>query len=172
MANRRVDRLRIVIGRVFDAEAAAQVQLADLIAQFALHVANESHHDLRRQLEGLVFKDLGADVAVHACDMNMGKAQRLLDDRHGLSVFQSHAEFGIDFSSFDKVVRMGVDARLDAEGNVRYNADLARKLINQRQLLMVIHDKTAHIRLQRQSDFRLGLIISVEIYPGRWEILP
>ena len=81
----------VVLGQVFDAEAAAQVEDLELPARLRLHVRHEAEHHLGGVLERLDVKDLRADVAVDALEADPLHADGLPDRLHRLARLEREA---------------------------------------------------------------------------------
>lgn len=102
----------VVLGQVFDAEAAAQVEDLELPARLRLHVRHEAEHHLGGVLERLDVKDLRADVAVDALEADPLHADGLPDRLHRLARLEREAELAVDLAGAHEVV--GVPRRCPA----------------------------------------------------------
>ena len=99
-----VDRGRLVLGGVGDAEPAADVdQLAPLAGQLA--------EGADRQLVGLQLEDLRADVGVQADQLELLGGQHPLDRLRREAVLEPEAELRVELAGLDVVVGRGPDPR-------------------------------------------------------------
>ena len=83
------------------AVAAAQIQLTGCVAQRFANFRHIRQHDIQRPLVDILFKDLGADMAVEARQVQIRQRQRMLDHTRGLARLDGGAKFGIHLAVGD-----------------------------------------------------------------------
>ena len=104
-------------------------------AELCMDLVIELQHDLRRQHERGFVENLRADVAVQTDELYIFARDGFLYGFKRLAVFKCKAELGIDLTRADKLMRVGVNAGLDAHGNGRNDAFFRRELFNAVQLV-------------------------------------
>jgi len=104
-------------------------------AELCMDLVIELQHNLRRQHERGFVENLRADVAVQTDELYIFARDGFLYGFKRLAVFKCKAELGIDLTRADKLMRVGVNAGLDAHGNGRNDAFFRRELFNAVQLV-------------------------------------
>ena len=120
---------------VLYAEAAAEIEVCQRFAELCMDFVIELQHDLRCQHERCFVENLRADVAVQTDELYIFARDGFLYGFKRLAVFKCKAELGIDLTRADKLMRVGVNAGLDAHGNGRNDAFFRRELFNAVQLV-------------------------------------
>ena len=120
---------------VLYAEASAEVEVCQRFAELCMDLVIELQHDLCRQHERGFVENLRADVAVQTDELYIFARDGFLYGFKRLAVFKRKAELGIDLTRADKLMRVGVNAGLDAHGNGRNDAFFRRELFNAVQLV-------------------------------------
>ena len=102
-------------------------------------------------------------MAVQAGQLHMLGRHRLAHRLEGLARLERKAEFRIDLTRADELVRVRVDARLDAHRNARRNVSLCGKLLDAPQLRAVVHHYVADAALDRVDQLGHRFVISLEM---------
>ena len=147
-----LDRRRLVLGRVGDAEAAAEVVDRELA---------EAGDRLDRLAERAELEDLRADVHVQAAQLEAVRAEQALDGRAG--VVQGEAELRVQLPGGDEVVRARLDPGRDADAGPagrrpRATSDSSRSMSSKLSITMC--PTPASIAL---AQLALGLRVAVEV---------
>ena len=153
----------LVVLRVADAVAAAQVQLRQDAAQLVPDLCQEGHHDVDGAEVYILAEDLGADVAVEAPQLEVRLGQRFADKFDGLTRLDGGAELGVDAAGVDGGVGVGVDARRYPQEDFLPDAGFSSLGVQGQQLFLVVHDEAADPLLHRIADVRIGLAVAVEV---------
>ena len=156
-----VDGGRLVVGLVGDAQAAAHIELLDLVAVGFLHTGDELDHDLHGFSERMQREDLRADVAVEAGQAHVRGLERILDALEGEVVEHGEAELAVLAARADVLVRVGLDAGGDAHVDVLRDAQLAGDLADAAQLDAAVHHDAAHARRNGLAQLLRRLVVAV-----------
>ena len=113
------DRDRVVIARVPNAEAAAEVDLVDGHAHLALDRGHESDHAVDRGGETVTPEDLRADVQWSPSNLATPSSTIRVTARSARSVDDRQPELRVDGAGLEVLVRVRVDAGVDAHHHRR-----------------------------------------------------
>ena len=123
-----------MLGQIRDAEAAAQVELGDLVAVGVADAGHELHHDRRRLAEGVQREDLRTDVAVQAHQAHVLSGQHVADALEGEVLAHGEAELRVLATGADVLVGVGLNAGGDAHVHVLHHAEAPGDLVHAGQL--------------------------------------
>ena len=162
----RRGRLRI-LARVGDTDATAQVDRGNVEIQLGLEERRKVDDDARGLGEGLGPKNLGADVAVQAPEVQVG---RVLDRGHGLVGLaggQGQAELLVLVGGRDVLVAARVDAGLQAHHDGRNHAESGGDALDLVDLVHRVDEDAVNTGLQGEADLRVRLVVAVQTDPRR-----
>ena len=157
-----VVHLAVVFG-VGNAQATAQIELLGLEATGLLDRCDEAYHDVSGLREGLGVKDLRADVAMEAAELDVLKGQCESDHLHSLTGLNGRAELGVHATRDDGFVGMGVNTGRDAKKNSLDKSVCGGVSVHGAKLVGVIHYERAHAHVHSVLDIPLGLVVAVEV---------
>ena len=152
----------VVLRYVPDAETASQVQLPQNGAGLPADKAHKLQHHLDGKAEGIDLKDLGTNVAVEADKPEVFGPQGQLDSGQGFPCLQGKAELAIDLAGADKLVGVGVDARLDPKHHWGGGPFGCRKGVQGPQFGEVVRHDPAHPVLQGHGQLLRRFVAAVE----------
>jgi hypothetical protein len=131
---------------VLDAEAAASVDVADVVA-IGAELLDQGSDALERLVEGLDVADLGADVDADACWLEVGELRDATVDVP--SALDGDAELVLTKAGRDVGMRFGEDVWVDAEGDFGGLARSAGALAEDLQLGFALYVEEEDIRGER-----------------------
>jgi hypothetical protein len=153
-----LDRGRVLVVRVGDAEAAAEVPGPEL---------PQARHRLERRPERREVEDLRADVHVQAVELQDVRAAQPGDRlRRGGEV---HAELRVGPAGGDARVRVRRDAGGDAQEDPLGPAGRAHERLEPLDLVEVVDDDVADPRLDGLAQLAVGLRVAVQVDARRVE---
>ena len=97
-----------MLGQIRDAQAAAQVELGDLVTVGVADAGHELHHDRRRLAEGVQREDLRTDVAVQAHQAHVLGGQHVADALEGEVLAHGEAELRVLATRADVLMGVGL----------------------------------------------------------------
>ena len=159
------DILLLLALQIAGAVASAQIQLLKGKAQLVPDLRHKADHDIHGALENILFKHLGAHMAVHAPDLKMLQTDGPGDEVLCLAGLHRHAELGVHHAGVHRVVGVGVDARRDAQQHLLLYALLPGFPVQGQKLLLIVHHKNAHPGADGVADVavRLGIAVKTDV---------
>ena len=140
------DRRRLVLLRVADPEAAAEVEVLAFEAQLIVHAREELDHLIDRALECVGLEELASDVAVQPAQVEGIGRQGLLDGPAGLSAVDPDAELAVHLAGLNQLVRVCVDSGTDADEDVGDRPHPGGPAVELAQLDEAVNDDPADAR--------------------------
>ncbi len=150
------DRRRLLALHVGHAEAAPQRQLGQ-----GERLGEVDHH-LGGAGEALGREHVRADVAVQADERHGARRAGELDRPHGVAVGEVEAELRVVLAGGDVLVRVGVDARRDAQVDLRSGQPLGDERLDARQLLEAVDVDVVHAGSEPHAELVDALVVAVE----------
>ena len=144
----------IVVLGIGNAEAAAEIDMGDVVAVGA-QLTHEIGENGESAVERREIGDLRADMHVDAGDLDPRKACRPRIDLAGDRDRDAELVFGLAGRDFG--VGLGVDVRIDADGDRCGLAPRKSDLRNALQLRLGFDVEAENAVVERQGDFPLGL---------------
>ena len=148
----RRQRRRFAVGVIGDAEAAAEIDVLDLVAVGAQRL-HEIGKNPERGFHLAEISDLAADMHVGTGHLDARQPCREGIDFAG--PFDRNAELVFGFSGGDLGVGAGIDVRIDAQRNPRRLARLDRELRQQFEFGLGLDVDAEDISRQRRAQFGL-----------------
>ena len=147
--------------RIPDAEAAAQIDGIRFKPRFLLHFRDEGEHLLRRDDEGLFFKDLRADMAMEASQTQIFLLKDVADDLFRRAARHGKSEFGIGRRRLHIGVRVRLDAGIDADEDVLHDLPLPRDRIEEVRFGSGVDDDRPHAAVKGVGKLVRELVVAV-----------
>ena len=159
-----------MLGQIRDAQAAAQVQLGDLVAVGVADAGHELHHDRRRLAEGVQREDLRADVAVQAHQAHVLGGQHVADALEGEVLAHGEAELRVLATGADVLVGVGLYAGGDAHVHVLHHAEAPGDLVHAGQLDAAVQHDASHTGGDGLFQFAGRLVVAVDEHALHGEV--
>ena len=157
-----IDLGRFIGIQVCDAEPASDVEQLEPEVDGVAEVGDH----LDRLHIGLELEDLGADVGVQPDELQVGGLAYPLDRLLGEPVGQPEAELGVELPGLDVVVGGGLDPRRDPDQHALRPLEQPLGALD---LVERVEDQMPDARLEGVAEFRLGLVVAVQVDPRRIE---
>ena len=147
-------RLGVVLGGVRDAEAAAEAELGQLDAVVRADLRVQADDAARGHLERRGVEDLRADVGVQPDELERRLGEHPLDRAGRLATGQGEPELLVLVGGRDVLVRVRLDADLDADHHRRADAAIGGELGEPADLVEGVDDDPADARVERAGRAR------------------
>ena len=159
---------RDVAGEVGDAEPAAEVHLGQQVPGERGQLRAQLQHGACRDLEPGGVEDLGADVGVHADEVQRRARQDRAQRSHRLTAGDREAELLVLVGRRDVLVPARVDARRDPDHHRRAHARRRRGVGDPVHLAEGVDDDAPDAGRERPRDLGVGLVVAVQadVRPG------
>ena len=154
-------RQRVVLGRVGDAEAAAEVELGQLDAELARESAVQAEHPPGGHLEPGRVEDLRPDVAVQPEQLQGVRARRgsVATASNACPPASEKPELLVLVGRRDELVRVRLDADGDADEHRRDDAELGGDGGDALDLVEGVDDDAARRRTRRAARISATLLL-------------
>ena len=153
--------IRVSLG-VPHADTAAEVENPGGIAVFVAQGNHEGQHQVSRVAERLFVKDLRADMAMEARDLDVIERSCIAEDFLSLIRCDCRAELGVDLTRVDRIKCMRVDTGRDAQKDALSHALFLCICRNAVKFHRVVGGEQTDARVHRITDIGDGLCIAVE----------
>ncbi|MNS67799.1 hypothetical protein D3C72_1010610 [compost metagenome] len=156
--------MRRLLGAIVDPETPAHVQVMDVDA-FGRQLVNELQQLVGRFHKGIELGELGADMAIHPLDLDVGHGRRLAVD--GGRLLDGDAELVLLEAGGDIGVSARIDIRVDPYRDPRLLAHAASDPVQALQLGFRLQVEAEDLFLQREAHLGLALGDAGEDHLGR-----
>ena len=162
----------VVLGRVGDPEAAAEVHLGQHYRQLVVDARVKREHPTRRYLEARGVEDLAADVGVQAQQLDAWRVQHPSHGVVGVAARDREPELLVLVGRRDVLVGVGLDTRRHPHHHPGRRGEVGGDLCETLDLGERVDDDPTDALGDRSSQLGVGLVVAVVADPGRVEARP